>query len=204
MAAPEPGKTLGLILAGGASRRFGADKRLAMLGGTSLIMRVAERALPQTDLLAINAPCLPQGLSLPLITDDAAGEGPLAGVLAGLRWSREHGFGGLAVFPCDTPFFPADMVARLRASLPAEADFAMARSGPQIQPAFALIRVAALDLLERAYSAGLRSMKGLSAVLRGGFADFSDCRDGPGGECFFNINSPDDLSRAQAYLHSGR
>lgn len=194
-------ETLGLILAGGASRRFGADKRLAELNGQSLLALVAARAALQVDRLAINAASDPSDLNLPLIPDSTPGEGPLAGLLAGLAWAQAQNFAYIAIFPCDTPFFPSDVVARLRQALSDGADFAMARCCDEIQSTFALVRVSRRDRIEEAFQGGLRSLRGLGSVLRCAFADFSD-RDGPNGDCFFNINQPSDLDLAAAWLKS--
>lgn len=195
-----PGKTLGLILAGGTSRRFGSDKRLAELSGLSLLSLCAARAILQVDVLALSAADNPAGLCLPVIPDDMPGEGPLAGMLSGVRFAQEQGFDAVATFPCDTPFFPPYLVERLETALTDDFDFALARCRDEIESAFALMRVSQRDRIEDAFSNGARSIKGLGTVLRCAFADFSDCVDGPGGNCFFNINHAADLDAAKAWL----
>ncbi|HUC72338.1 MAG TPA: NTP transferase domain-containing protein, partial [Stellaceae bacterium] len=49
-------KTVGVLLAGGQSRRMGGgDKALRLLGGISLLDRVIARLRPQVDALVLNA-----------------------------------------------------------------------------------------------------------------------------------------------------
>ncbi|MDE2181404.1 MAG: molybdenum cofactor guanylyltransferase [Alphaproteobacteria bacterium] len=198
------GGILGLVFAGGSSRRFGSDKALAVLGGTTLIERVIARATPQVDLLALNGPAHRAARGLLVIPDEAPGEGPLGSILAGLRWARSHGFDMVATFPCDAPFFPHDLVARLRQARGDGVDCTMARHGGDTQFAFALFVVTCADRLTAAYAVGERSLKAMRNVLRCGYADFSDCDDGPGGDAFFNINQPDDLAAAERWLDRSR
>jgi len=200
MGAETSGRILGLILAGGASRRFGSDKMAAMLGGKSVAEQIVARATPQVDLLAWNALCDRLGLGLDVIVDETPGQGPLAGVLAGLHWAKARGFEFVATVPGDSPFFPPDIIARLRSAWTTEADCVMARHHGVVQFAFALFAVNRLEKLKALFAAGERSLKSLQTGLRCSYGDFSDCDDGPGGDPFFNINRPDDLKRAEAWL----
>src|SRR5579885_291306 len=111
----------GVLLAGGLSRRMGGgDKSLRLLGGRTILARVIERARPQCAALLLNANGDPARFAeyhLPVRGDLVEGfAGPLAGVLTGMAWAREAvpGAQWLASFACDAPFFPTDLVARLR------------------------------------------------------------------------------------------
>lgn len=196
--------TLGLILAGGASRRFGSDKALAELDGRPLIAHVVARAAPQVDTLVLNASSDPAGTKLTLVPDRMPGEGPLGGLLAGLSWAKAHGFGYVATVSCDTPFFPADIVTRFHHALSEGADCAMARCGDQLHGTFVLVRTSSLDRIEEAFAAGLRSPKALGRILRCTFADVTGDRNGPNGDAFFNINRPGDLEIARSWLRDIR
>jgi len=112
----------GLILAGGGARRMdGRDKSFLELGGETLIGRTVARLRPQVAALAISAnrdPVHFAACNAPVLADAAvAGEGPLAGVLAGLHWARmlSPRPACLVTAAVDTPFFPHDLVARLAA-----------------------------------------------------------------------------------------
>jgi molybdopterin-guanine dinucleotide biosynthesis protein A len=188
---------LGVVLAGGQSRRFGRDKAVAQLDGRRLIERVAARALPQTAALAISG--RDYGLRLPVIPDAMASEGPLTGVLSALRWGRACGFSAVASFSCDAPFFPPDLVARLaeKASPAFGCSFAVANGTRH--PVFALWKISALGRLQEVYDTGTRSLMAAQDRI-GSAAVIFAAGPGPGGDMFFNINRPDDQSLAQVWL----
>jgi molybdenum cofactor guanylyltransferase len=199
----EPGeeRTLGVILAGGESRRFGADKAAARLGGRTLLEHAIARARPQVDDLAISAsnPAAAGPIAIP---DGAPGQGPLSGVLASLRRAQARGFDMMATFPCDAPFFPANLVERLRTGLGDDIDCAIAKRGPDHHYVFALWRTSCAESLADAFGDGLRSLRGISTVLRVEFVTFPVRGDGPDGNAFFNINLPENLTVAEAWISS--
>ena len=90
-----PPPTLGVILAGGLSRRMGGqEKSLLIVGGQTLLDHVRERLAPQCESLILNA----NGSSsrfdtkgLPVVPDVIPGhQGPLAGILTALEWTAVH------------------------------------------------------------------------------------------------------------------
>jgi len=112
-------KTGGLLIAGGRSTRFGSEKATARFSG-ELMMDCAARVFASLPRLAVSARAgsgaerRAQDLGLAVLHDDAAlPSGPLAGVLAGLRWATRNDFEFLATAPCDTPLLPRDLVERL-------------------------------------------------------------------------------------------
>jgi molybdopterin-guanine dinucleotide biosynthesis protein A len=194
---------LGIILAGGASRRFGADKSAALLCGKPLLAWVTERAKPQVDALLLNAndPEIGKGVAdVERLADDAPGEGPLAGILGGLIEAEQCGFTHLASFACDTPFFPRDTVARLASALQSStADYAVASCGPNAHRIFALWPLACRAQLEHAFADGTRSMREIERWLEPTWADFPK-GDGPDDDPFFNVNTPENLAAAKRWL----
>ena len=113
-------KVVGLLLAGGQSRRMGGgDKALRLLGGISLLDRVIARLRPQVEALVLNAngdPARFAGFGLPVVADSVPDfAGPLAGVLAGLDWAAAHrpDCEFVVSVATDAPFLPHDLVARL-------------------------------------------------------------------------------------------
>ena len=85
---------VGVVLAGGLSRRMGGgDKGLLDVAGKPMLTRVVEHLTPQVSCIVINANGPPErfaGYGLPVVADPIDGfAGPLAGVLAGMRWTRE-------------------------------------------------------------------------------------------------------------------
>src|SRR5579884_3152677 len=113
-------KLVGLLLAGGQSRRMGGgDKALRELGGVPLLAHVIERLRPQVDALVLNAngdPARFAAFGLPVVADSVADfAGPLAGVLAGLDWTAAHrpDCPFVVSVATDAPFLPRDLVRRL-------------------------------------------------------------------------------------------
>ena len=134
---------VGLLLAGGRSRRMGGgDKALRLLGGRSLLERVIERLRPQTAALVLNANGDPRrfaGFGLPVVADSIADfAGPLAGILAGLDWAAAHrpNCPVVASVATDAPFLPEDLVSRLLQGMDtAGAELvARAKGGPNVIP----------------------------------------------------------------------
>jgi len=199
-------RILGVILAGGASRRFGADKSSALLAGRPLLEWVAERARPQVEVLLLNANDEKFGeesANVERLADNAPGEGPLAGILAALAQADRRGFSHVASFACDTPFFPHDTVARLAEALrSSKADYAVASCGATAHRIFALWPHACRAHLESAFAEGVRSMRKVEHWLEPTWADFAP-EGGHGGDPFFNINTRADLEAAERWLVSG-
>jgi len=207
-------KPLGAILAGGqATRMGGGDKGFLTLGGQSLLGHVITRLAPQVDGLALNAngdPARFAGLNLPVIPDSIDGfAGPLAGVLAGLDWAAGQGADSIVTAAADTPFFPADLVERLLQAAEGQAhplvlattprtDEGALKSGGRVNrhPTFGIWPVALRDDLRAALQGGLRKVVLWTDRHQGREALFPAEPFDP----FFNINTPDDLSRAQQLL----
>lgn len=200
---PDRRKTVaGVLLAGGQSRRMGGgDKSLRLLGGRTILDRIAERIRPQVGPLVLNAngdPARFAACGLPVAADVVDGyAGPLAGVLTGLEWARDNAPGctWLASFACDAPFQPRDLVARLLAAVKAEgADMACAASGGRDHPVFALWPVRLADDLRRAVvDEGIRKVDIWTARYRLVRADFAVDPVDP----FFNVNRPEDFEEAE-------
>jgi molybdopterin-guanine dinucleotide biosynthesis protein A len=196
----------GVILAGGRSSRMdGRDKAFAALAGTPLIGHVTARLRPQVAELAISAGADRSrfaALGPAVLTDPVAGlPGPLAGLLAGLRWARDRGRGitHVATAAVDTPFFPLDLVARLAGGARPDG-MAVARSAGRIHPVFALVPVAlpvalADDLGEFLAGGGSLRVRDWMARHDPAVVDFAFVE---GIDPFFNINTPEDLALAEA------
>jgi molybdopterin-guanine dinucleotide biosynthesis protein A len=196
---------IGVILAGGLSRRMGGgDKGLKTLGGRTILARVVERVRPQVARLVLNAngdPARFAGFGLPVVPDGVDGfPGPLAGVLAGLEWARANApdAAWVASFPGDAPFVPRDLVTRfLAATANGTADLACARSGDQDHPVVGLWPVRLADALRRALvEESLRKVDRWTARFRLAVVDFADRPVDP----FFNANTPEDLAEAERLL----
>lgn len=188
---------LGVVLAGGKSSRFGGNKALAPLGGVRLIDGVLARARAQTARVVISGKCQAAGAAA-MVPDAWPGEGPLTGVLSALLWAGSQGYRGIVTFPCDAPFFPDDLVARLDAASGGEiCSFACCQA--RRHPAFALWPLAALDEVALAYDAGERSLMEVHDRVGARAVEFLP-GNGPRRDPFFNINRQEDLAVAESWL----
>ena len=200
-------KIAGVILAGGLARRMGGgDKALLEIGGETLLARVIERLEPQVAEIVLNANGDPKRFArfgLPVVGDTVAGfAGPLAGVLAGMRWAAQRGYTHVASAAGDTPFFPADLVTRLREALETNGQpIAMAATndperGLSEHPTFGLWPVALADNLEESLTIG-NMRKVIVWTSRHGCARaVFDEENYP----FFNVNTPEDIIEAERIL----
>jgi molybdopterin-guanine dinucleotide biosynthesis protein A len=185
----------GIVLAGGQGRRMGGvDKGLVELGGKPMVAHVLDRFAPQVETILINAN---QNLDryaafgYPVVTDAVGGfAGPLAGLHAGLtRAAGDYA----ATVPCDSPFLPLDLVARLFAALVADhAQLAVARTFDQPHPVFCLARRDVLPHLAAFLADGGRKIDAWYATLRVVEVAFDDEAD-----AFRNINTAAELTEAE-------
>lgn len=171
----------GVIIAGGKSRRMGADKLTLLLDGKRIIDQVIDRLAPQVGTLVINANEGADRFAGFSVIPDLRGTGtPLAGIHAGLCWGTANGFTHVLTTSGDTPFLPADLASRL-----SQHNAAIAESEGQRHYLIGLWPVAALPLL----SEDLFRVQDWAAKVNAIPVHWD-------GDPFFNINTPEDLTRA--------
>ena len=159
-------RIFGVVLAGGASRRFGRPKALADIGGVPLA-RWGVDALRAAGLpVGIVAGDEDIGTTLGITSrpDIEAGLGPLGGLWTALEWARERGDEGVFMLGCDMPLVDAELIRLVIdhgggavAAVPVGPD------GPQ--PLCALYRPACLPEIERRLRSEDRSLHGLLAAV---------------------------------------
>ena len=183
----------GVILAGGQGRRMGgADKGLQELGGRPMAAHVLERLAPQVGAVLISANRNLERyaeLGCPVLPDTLDGyAGPLAGLQAALAQATTP---LLVTAPCDSPFLPADLVARLHDGLVAQqAELAVVCAAGRTHRAFCLLRRELLPGLDAFLAAGERRVGLWHASLKVAEVDFSD-----EAAAFGNINTTDELAQ---------
>jgi molybdopterin-guanine dinucleotide biosynthesis protein A len=191
----------GLVLAGGLGRRMsadgaGVDKGLAPLRGKPMVAHVIERLAPQVGEIVINANRNTERYAAfghRVVPDAIEGyAGPLAGLHAGMRAATTP---WIVTAPCDSPFLPDDLVARLWSALQkadgGPAQVAVARTGgDQPHPVFALIDRSLLANLEGFLATGRRKIDAWYAPLRVVEVDFPD------EQAFRNINTQEELRQS--------
>ena len=196
---------VGLLLAGGQSRRMGGgDKALLPLAGRTLLDHVIDRMRPQVAALVLNANGEPSRFArfgLPVVPDSIADfAGPLAGILAGLDWAAANrpDCEIIVRVATDAPFLPAGLVGHLVEGMnKAGADLACAASRGQTHPVIGLWPVRLREALREAVVAeGIRKVDRWTARYRLATVPFPDQPTGV--DPFFNANRPEDLERAAA------
>ncbi|WP_394701578.1 molybdenum cofactor guanylyltransferase MobA [uncultured Roseibium sp.] len=192
------------ILAGGQSRRMGGgDKTLIDIGGKSMLAHIIDRLSPQTGRIILNAngdPARFAEFGFPVAADPVGDyAGPLAGILAGLIYARNHAPDVRYVVSVagDTPFFPKTLVSALLDAVPADRPvIALASSHDRLHPVFGLWPVALADDLHDWLSSG-QSGKVLAFVDRHDSVEVAFEDDETGIDPFFNANRPEDLETAR-------
>jgi molybdopterin-guanine dinucleotide biosynthesis protein A len=191
------------ILAGGRGERLGgANKALLDIGGQRMIDRVVA-AIGTVDIIVLSAGSnvfaddlpIPRERRIPDLAADYAG--PLAGVAAAVHWLAANDMPDiLLTVAVDTPFFPADFLARATTLL-GEAEMVVATYREQPYPTNALWRFEALASLPRNVLSGTapRSLKRVISSVNAVTLDYADlASDDP----FANANTAAELERLRA------
>lgn len=188
-------RIVAVIIAGGRSRRMGAEKLQADIGGKTLLSWIIARLSPQVQTVALNANGDPErfassGLKvLPDIRTDV--DTPLAGVHAGLHWAFEHGFDAMLTVPSDCPFLPHDLAMRLTA---AEEKAAIAASGGHHHVLTSLLSSRLVADLDAALDRdGMFRVKDWAERCAAAVVEWPVEPYDP----FFNVNTPEDLAEAR-------
>lgn len=192
-------KILGVILAGGLSRRMGGkDKFLLPHNGKTLLEWVITKTKPQVQQMIVCANgdlTRYPNLDIPLITDDIGNYGgPLAGVISAMRWAREQNlsYDWLASLPSDSTNFPDNWVARCQERAQRHKLAAVCAgdpSGPHYT--YALWSPSLIEPLQDAFNSDNRSLKQFFQPHQQTVEFF------PAPNSFVNINTPQDWDRLQ-------
>ncbi len=206
---PAPRPPFAAVLAGGESRRFGAPKALARVGGTRVVDRVvaAARGAADETVLVANRPEPFAELGLRTRPDVAAGAGALGGVHAALRWAADEGRAGALCVACDLPFLPAGL---LRALVERGADGGADAVVPEstgrrgVEPLCAFYSVRCLPEAERMLGSGELRLVGLLERVRTARIPLAEVRRWGAPEVMFlNVNTPADHARAEEIARTG-
>ena len=176
-----------VILAGGQGTRIGGDKGLRHLHGRPLLAWVLDAVCCQSDEVLLSANDSREeyaNFGCPVIADQTSGwAGPLAGLQSALRCARHD---WVASVPCDTPFLPDDLIARLSVAV-GEAEAAVAVVEGRRQPTIALYRKNVLPKLDAYLAGGERKVGGWLDTLQVSEVVFDDAA------AFININTLEEL-----------
>ncbi len=188
-----------VILAGGRSRRLGADKALLPFGGEPLLRIIVDRVsrvCPRVFVAVDSAGRYEQlGLPVELVADVTPGHGPLSGLQVGLRaCASQH-----ALFlACDLPFLNTQLLRHM-AQLPRSYQALVPRLEGRWHPLHAIYSRSVLPSVDAMLAAGGGSLRDLLARLDVRPIEEEELRPlDPDGLALLNLNAPADLRRARA------
>ena len=148
-----------VILAGGRARRMGGqDKGLQILGKQSLIQHVINRLQPQAHDISINAnrnQTEYAKFGFPVFSDELPDfQGALSGMLTALEKTKSD---FILFTPCDTPFFPTNLLDRLQSAVKNDCTLiAYACDEEREHPVFCLMSVQLKEKLRHYLASGER------------------------------------------------
>jgi molybdopterin-guanine dinucleotide biosynthesis protein A len=182
------------ILAGGEGRRIGGDKPLLRLGEDRLVDRALRNARGWSECVAISArsPAQVEPIDAPIIIDEPDIAGPLAGLVAALRFTATCRYETLITIPVDMPFLPSDLADRLDSEI-GHSGCAVASSGGHAHPVCALWRTSVLERVGDYLAGKRRSLMGFALMIGCREVDWPSDPFDP----FFNINTADGLAVAE-------
>ena len=189
---------VGVILAGGKSRRMGTDKAFLEVGGVPLIERVIGVLSPIFQTLAIVSKESKKFSSIKevqLIQDLFPEQHALGGIYTALSHFRGK---DCFVFSCDLPFLNPGLIrAMMREMNGYDALIPQSRYG--LEPLHALYSGRCLDDIERQIHERHWNLAALLQKIKFSVLDLTVLRaSDPEELSFFNINTPEELEKAQA------
>ncbi|WP_280770009.1 molybdenum cofactor guanylyltransferase [Salipaludibacillus daqingensis] len=194
----------GILLAGGKSSRMGTNKAFLVIEGERNIVRLKRKIerITKVLLLVTNDPQNFSFLELPMIEDIKKGQGPLAGMEAGLTTSQTD---WNLIVACDLPFFDEKVVHVLieKAKAAPEAQAIVPVIDGREHPLYALYHKSALRLVEENLSLGKRRIRDVLSQLRVEAITTDDLlkakmTDVEIEKAFFNMNHPEDYKWANS------
>ena len=191
---------LGVVLAGGKSKRFGDDKTTAKLGNKSLLDHTIEKIEKKFDeILIISNNEKHNSIKKNVFSTKDLIEGhlgPLVGVLSAMEWIKKHkkNYNWIATFPCDTPFFDENLVDKIM-NCPKNSSKKLffLKSGNRRHNIFGLWSLELKDILLEDINKGQRKVEEWANKVGSEIVEINDEND----YNFLNINTKEDLEKAK-------
>ena len=193
---------LPVILAGGKSRRFGANKAVAKLGDKSLIDYTINKLEPKfAEILVItNNPIQVSKNNIFFIKDTMAGQlGPLVGILSAMEWvkNNDKNYEWIISFPCDTPFFEEKIIDKvINSQKSSDKKLLFLKSGNKRHNIFGLWSIELMEQLRNDINQGARKVEDWANKIGTEIVEINSESD----KSFLNINTKLDLEEAQKKL----
>ena len=191
---------LGVVLAGGRSKRFGDDKTTAKLGNKSLLDHTIEKIEKKFDeILIVSNNEKHDSIKKNVFSTKDLIEGhlgPLVGVLSAMEWIKKHkkNYNWMATFPCDTPFFDENLVDKIMyCPKNSSKKLFFLKSGNRRHNIFGLWSLELKDILLKDINKGHRKVEEWANKVGSEIIEINDEND----YNFLNINTKEDLETAK-------
>ena len=195
---------LGVVLAGGKSQRFGEDKCQVKLGDKLLIDYILSEIIDEfKEVLLISNNKIKYNYSnkISLVEDTKKGLGPLGGILTAMKWIRQNNksYKWISTFPSDTPFFKKKILNNFLEEIKNyEGKLFFINSNDTRHNIFGLWSIDLLERLEKDLDNGERKVEMWANKIGVKSINMKFENKDP----FFNINTKEDLIKAEEYLEN--
>ncbi len=194
---------LGVILAGGKSKRFGEDKSLKKLGKYTLLEHTVlkiEKFFSELLIISNNSELKFKQKNIFIIDDYIKGNlGPLVGVLSAMKWIKKNGkkYEWILTFPCDTPYFDRKVISELiNEKNKGEHKLFFIKNNDKRHNIFGLWSLNLIDILEKDIKNNYRKVELWADKIGSKIINISENEN----ENFLNINTIEDLQKAEKIL----
>ena len=193
---------LAVVLAGGKSQRFGEDKSQVKLKGKMLIDYILSEIIDEFDetLIVTNKPInFIKSKKIFITKDFKEGLGPLGGILSAMKWIKKNKkkYHWISTFPSDTPFFTKKELKIFYEKIRIDkSKLFFAKSQKTRHNIFGLWSIDLINRLESDLIAGERKVEVWANSIGVNTIDIKYKNIDP----FFNINTKDDLEKAEDIL----
>ncbi len=192
----------GILLAGGRSERFRADKRIARVGGVPLLAwGAALVGSVADDVVVVTRDESGARGRWHYVRDEVPDRGPMGGLLTGLRVASHE---RAVVLPVDMPLLTVGLLIYLR-DVSAEADITLPQ-WERLEPLVGVYSKTCIAPLEALLQRGEDSLGDFArtTTLTVRYVGEEEIRRfGDPRRIFFNINVPEDVETAEALLRVG-
>ena len=195
---------LGVVLAGGKSQRFGEDKCQVKLGDKLLIDYILSEIIDEFKevlLISNNKIKYINSNKISLVEDTKKGLGPLGGILTAMKWIKENNksYKWISTFPSDTPFFKKKILNNFLEEIKDyEGKLFFINSNNTRHNIFGLWSIDLLERLEKDLDNGERKVEMWANKIGVKSINMKFENKDP----FFNINTKEDLKKAEEYLEN--
>ena len=191
---------LGVILAGGKSKRFGQDKTLAKLGNKTLLdhtISKIEKNFKEVLVIENKKKIIKRKNNIFSTKDIIEGQlGPLVGVLSAMEWIKKNNknYDWVATFPCDTPFFNENLIDKIKScSKNSSKKLFFLKNGERRHNIFGLWSLELKDILLDDIKKGQRKVEDWANKIGSEIIEIDDKND----YNFLNINTIEDFEIAK-------